>query len=77
MYRNLPTLLYRCMKQIQCSPYEWLVLYMNNVIKGQSAKVYRKMVSLAQPFSFNSFVKFHGKNNLEPQHDCVISKSVL
>ena len=38
MYRNLPTLLYRCMKQIQCSPYEWFVLYMNNVIKGQSAK---------------------------------------
>ena len=27
-------------------------------------------------FSYNSFVKFHGKKILEPQHDCVISKSI-
>ena len=33
---------------------------------------YRKMT-----FSFNSFVKFHGKRILELQHDYVISKSVL
>ena len=28
-------------------------------------------------FSFNSFVKFHSKNFLELQHDCVISRSML
>ena len=28
-------------------------------------------------FSYNSFVKFHGKKNLELQHDCAISKSML
>ena len=22
-------------------------------------------------FSYNSFLKFHGKNILEPQHDCI------
>ena len=28
-------------------------------------------------FSYNSFVKFHGTKIWEPQHDCVISKSML
>ena len=28
-------------------------------------------------FSYNTFVKFHGKKIWEPQHDSVISKSVL
>ena len=37
---------------------------------------YRKMTILWS-FSFNSFVKFHGKKNGEPQNDCLISKSVL
>ena len=28
-------------------------------------------------FSNISFIKFHGKKNWEPHHDCVISKSML
>ena len=28
-------------------------------------------------FAYNSFVKFHGKTIQEPQHDHVMSKSVL
>ena len=37
---------------------------------------YRKMTTLWS-FSYNSFVKFHDEKIWEPQHDCVISKSVL
>ena len=37
---------------------------------------YRKM-TISWPFSCNSFVKFHGKKIWEPQHDRVISISVL
>ena len=37
---------------------------------------YRKM-TFKWSFSYNSFVKFHGKNTGEPQHDYVLSKSLL
>ena len=37
---------------------------------------YRKMTILWS-FSYNPFVKFHGKIFWEPHHDHVISKSVL
>ena len=37
-------------------------------------KNYRKMTILWS-FSYNSFVKFNGKNIWEPQHDCVITSS--
>ena len=33
---------------------------------------YRKMTTLWS-FSYNSFAKFHGTKNWEPQHDSVIS----
>ena len=33
--------------------------------------------TIAWSFSYDSFVKFHGKKNWEPQHGNVISKSVL
>ena len=36
----------------------------------------RKM-TISWSFSYNSLVKFHGKKFWEPQHDHVISKSVL
>ena len=39
-------------------------------------KKYRKM-TIKWSFSYISFVKFHGKKNWEPHHDCVITKSVL
>ena len=38
-------------------------------------KNYRKMTS-SWSFSYNSFVKFYGKKNWEPQHDRGISKIV-
>ena len=37
---------------------------------------YRKMTILWS-FSYNSFVKFHGKNISEPKHDHVISKNCV
>ena len=37
---------------------------------------YRKM-TIKWPFSYNFFVKFHGTKNWEPQHDRVISNSML
>ena len=55
---------------------------MDSVISGQYYKGtilqrnYRKMIILWQ-FSFNSFVKFHDKNILEPQYAPDKSKSVL
>ena len=40
---------------------------MNHVIKGTILKRnYRKM-TISWSFFYNSFVKFHGKNNWEPQ----------
>ena len=37
---------------------------------------YRKM-TIKWSFSYNSFVKFHGTKNWEPQHDRVLSNSML
>ena len=37
---------------------------------------YRKMTMLWS-FSYNSFVKFHGKKSWQPQHDSVMSKNIL
>ena len=34
-------------------------------------------MTISWSFSYNSFVKFHGKKIWEPQHDIVISKSML
>ena len=39
-------------------------------------KNYRKM-TISWAFSYNSFVKLHGKKIWESQHDHVISKSML
>ena len=39
-------------------------------------RIYRKM-TISLSFSYNSFVKVHGKKILEPQHDRVVSKSML
>ena len=38
-------------------------------------KNYRTM-TISWSFFYNSFVKLHGKKIWEPQHDCVIIKSV-
>ena len=37
---------------------------------------FRKM-TIKWPFSYNSFVKFHGKEIWEPQHDCFITICVI
>ena len=41
-------------------------------IKGQFNKVTMNCL-----FSFKSIVKSHGKKTWEPQHNCVLSKSVI
>ena len=41
-----------------------------------SQRSYRKM-TMKWSFFYNSFVKLHGKKFWEPQHDHVISKSML
>ena len=48
----------------------------NRVKKAILQWNYRKM-TIPQKCSYNSFVKFHGKKNWEPQHDYVVSKSML
>ena len=71
--------------QLQCHLVITLCLRsigMDRVISGSCykgtilQKKYRKM-TIKWSFSYNSFVKFHGKIIWLPQHDCVISKSVL
>ena len=55
------------MDRVICEP-----CYKGTILQGH----YRKM-TMKWSFSYNSFVKFHGKKVWEPQHDRIISKSVL
>ena len=70
---------------VQCSPSITLCLGsigMDSVISESCNKGiilqrnYRK-ITILWSLSFDSFVKFHGKKLWEPQHNCVISKSML
>ena len=53
------------------------MLQVTCVIKGQFYKEIIGKLPGNGHFSYNSFVKYHGKKIGEPQHDCVISSSML
>ena len=55
-------------------------IQMNPIISQPSYKgtiLQRNYRNISWLFSYNSFVKFHGRKIWEPQHDPVISNSVL
>ena len=60
---------------IQCSPLIMLCLGSIGLEHFISEPCYKGTILLRN--YYNSFVKFHGKKIWEPQHDQVISKSVL
>ena len=45
--------------------------------KGTILQRNYEKLTISWSFLYNSFVKFHGKTIWEPQHDRVISKSML
>ena len=49
------------------------------LLKGIIEKCHFMVITMTVlwSFSYNSFVKFHGKKIWEPQNDCVISPSLL
>ena len=75
----------RLLTYLQCSFFITLCLVsigMDCVIselyyKGTVLQRNSRKMTIAWSFSYNSFVKFHDKKIGEPQHDHVISKSVL
>ena len=74
-----------CLNNVQCSPF--IMLYLGSMgidcvitescYIGTFLQRKNRKMTIKWSFSYNSFVKFNGKKIWEPQHDHVISKSVL